>query len=127
MMRLIWVGLGGCIGSVARYLLSGWVQNWARDSTFPWGTLSVNLIGCLVIGFVSHLAEFHGMFSASARLFLFMGVLGGFTTFSTFGSESFHLLRGGFPGMALANAIANVVLGVVLVWVGRDLAYVIWR
>jgi CrcB protein len=95
MMRLALVGAGGCCGAVLRYLVSGYVQAALRDAQFPYGTLAVNLTGCFVIGLLSQLADARGLFTTESRLFLFTGVLGGYTTFSTFANESMNLLRDG--------------------------------
>jgi len=86
--RAALVGFGGFIGSVARYLMAGAVHRVADRALFPSGTLAVNVLGCLAIGFLGGLAESRGVLSASARLFLLIGVLGGFTTFSSFGFET---------------------------------------
>lgn len=114
------VGLGGFVGAVARYGLSAWVQ---RQTTggFPLGTLSVNLLGCLLIGCVVHLGVDRTSLSPQAKLFLMAGILGGFTTFSAFGYETLEQLRAGAIGPAMLNAAANVVLGVGAVWAGRAL------
>ena len=126
-MRLLWIGLGGFAGSVVRYLVSGWAQTISTSVTFPYGTLAVNVLGCLVIGVLSYLADARGLFSAEARLFLFVGVLGGFTTFSTFGNETLNLIRDGEMLVASLNVAANVVLCLLAVWAGRAGALVIWR
>jgi CrcB protein len=84
----------------------------------PLGTLLVNVLGCLLIGLLAGLAEARDLFSHEMRLFLFVGLLGGFTTFSTFGLESFELLRAGNWGMALANVSAQVFLSLAAVWAG---------
>lgn len=117
-MNYILVASGGALGAVARYMLGTFVQSLAKDSSFPYGTLTVNMIGCLVIGLVLGLAEFRGSVGPSARLFLVVGILGGFTTFSSFGYETYQLLRQGdfLPG--LANACAQNIAGIGLVGVG---------
>lgn len=126
-MKLLWVGMGGFAGAVARYLVSGWVQTSSRSVTFPFGTLAVNVIGCLVIGGLSYLADVRGLLHADVRLLLIVGMLGGFTTFSTFGNETMNLLRDGELLIALINVLANVVLCLVAVWAGRAAAVTIWR
>jgi CrcB protein len=125
--KILFVGIGGFIGSVLRYAVSGYAQNWTRSVDFPYGTLTVNVVGCLMIGFLSQLAEARGVFSAESRAFIFVGVLGGFTTFSTFGNETMNLWRAGEIFAALANIAAHVVCGLGAVWLGRALAYLIWR
>lgn len=124
---VIYVALGGALGSVSRYLLGAWAQTASKSIDFPYGTLTVNLIGCFVIGFLSHLAETRGAFTPETRALVFIGVLGGFTTFSSFGNDTFNLLRDGETVNALANVGANVILGLFLVWLGRAAAYWIWR
>lgn len=124
---VMYVALGGALGSVLRYLLSIWTQSASRSIDFPYGTLAVNLIGCFVIGVLSQLAESRGAFTPEARAFIFIGLLGGFTTFSSFGNETMNLLRDGQTANALANVGANVILGLMLVWLGRTVAFWIWR
>lgn len=121
--RLIWVAAGGALGSALRYLLGGWVQTarWVDRLTggwpvFPWGTLAVNLSGCLAIGLLAGLFE-QRLASPGLRLFLLVGVLGGFTTFSTFGLETQRLLEEGSLALAAANAglsLGGGLLGVLL-------------
>jgi CrcB protein len=124
---VIFVALGGALGSVFRYLLGTWTQTASKSIDFPYGTLTVNLIGCFVIGFLAHLAEARGAFTPESRAFVFIGILGGFTTFSSFGNDTVNLLRDGETFNALANVGANVIFGLILVWLGRTLAYWIWR
>jgi len=125
--KLLLAGIGGFIGSALRYAATGYVQQLSRSPAFPYGTLAVNLIGCFLIGFLSQLAESRGLFTAEARTFVFIGILGGFTTFSAFGNETMNLWREGQNSLALANVAAHLVLGLGAVWVGRGLAYQIWR
>lgn len=127
MLRLLLIGAGGFIGAVLRYLLSGYLQRLTRNDLFPFGTLGVNVIGCLAIGFLSYLAEARGAFTPESRALVFIGVLGGFTTFSTFSNETFNLLRGGEGLSALLNLAAHILLGIGGVWLGRTLAYAVWR
>ena len=121
------VALGGAFGSVSRYLLGVWIQSASRSIDFPFGTLAVNLIGCFVIGFLSQLAETRGAFTPETRGLVFIGVLGGFTTFSSFGNDTLNLLRDGETANALVNIGANVIFGLALVWLGRTLAFWIWK
>lgn len=127
MRNALLAGAGGFVGSMLRYLISGCVQQLAPSAAFPHGTLAVNLAGCLIIGFLSQLSDRHGMFTAQTRVFVFTGVLGGFTTFSTFGNETMNLLREGENVPAFFNLGAHVVLGLGAVWTGRTVAYLIWR
>ncbi len=121
------VGVGGFVGSVLRYLVSGWVQTASKSISFPFGTLAVNLIGCFIIGFLSYLAEERGVFTTEARLLIFVGFLGGFTTFSTFSNESFNLMRNSEHLQSFINVASHIFFGLLFVWVGRAVAYLIWR
>ncbi|HEX4951778.1 MAG TPA: fluoride efflux transporter CrcB [Thermoanaerobaculia bacterium] len=121
MRSALLVGLGGFAGSVCRYWLGGAVHRFA-GAAFPWGTLAVNLLGCFVIGWLAGLAELRGVLSAELRLLLLVGFLGGFTTFSSFGWETFSLLRGGELWKAGANAGLHLVTGLLAVWLGHGLA-----
>ena len=123
MIKFLLVGAGGFIGSVLRYWLSGLVQQSARDTLFPIGTLTVNVLGCLVIGILAELGETRGIISAETRLFAMTGILGGFTTFSTFSNESFGLLRDGQNWAAGLNLILSLALGLGAVWLGRTLVH----
>jgi CrcB protein len=127
MTNILLVGLGGFIGSILRYLLSGYVQQSTKSVDFPFGTLAVNVIGCFVIGFLAQLAEGRGMFTSGTRAFVFIGILGGFTTFSSFGNETLNLVRASQMFNALANIGANVIIGLIAVWLGRTVSYLIWR
>lgn len=127
MQNIFLVGLGGALGSIARYLVSGWVQVASKSINFPFGTLSVNLVGCLVIGILTQLADTRGVFTTESRAFIFIGILGGFTTFSSFGNETINLLRGGEFSYALANIGANVISGLFAVWLGRAISFLIWK
>lgn len=122
MLRLLLIGVGGAAGAVLRFLFSSWVQARSGFHVYPFGTLSVNLLGCLLIGFLSGLADSRSMFSAETRSFLIIGCLGAFTTFSSFGNETLNLLQAGRLELALLNIGAQVVLGLMLVWLGRALA-----
>src|SRR5262249_37906567 len=124
---LLWIGLGGFVGSVLRYGISVAVQSQTGGALFPYGTLVVNLTGCFVIGFLAQLADARDVFTPEARAFVFVGVLGGYTTFSTFGNESVNLLRAGENLYALVDVGAHVLLGLSAVWLGRATAAAIWR
>ena len=127
MTNILLVGVGGFIGSVLRYLVSGYVQESVKRLDFPYGILAVNLIGCFIIGLLAQFGEKYGMFSNESRSFIFIGVLGGFTTFSSFGNDTVNLMRQGFMTNALVNIGANVILGLFAVWLGRMIGHLIWR
>lgn len=122
MKGILLVALGGAVGSVARYKLSGYVLHHTIDWKFPAGTFAVNVLGCLVAGLLAGLAEKHDLFSPDARLLLFTGLLGGFTTFSAFGLETMHLVRRGDLAIAGANIVLSVVAGLLALWLGLGLA-----
>jgi CrcB protein len=126
MSRILLIGCGGFLGSIARYLMSGLVQDRA-GLAFPAGTLCVNALGCLVIGAVSEAAEMRGAFSPEARAFVVVGVLGGFTTFSAFGNETINMMREGDRALAGLNVLAQVILGLGAVWAGRALVGLLGR
>lgn len=117
MAHVLLVGVGGFLGSILRYGLSGFVHRWVQDA-FPAGTLLVNVLGCCILGTVMYLVEYREFFSAEGRVFVTIGLLGGFTTFSTFGYETFALLREAQLLQALASVAANVILGTAAVATG---------
>jgi len=112
------VGVGGAAGAMARYLLSGLVQE-RTGGLFPWGTLVVNVSGCLVMGLLAGLADARGFMTPGTRALLIVGILGGFTTFSAFGNETMNLILDRDLGRAAANVGLNVTLGIAAVWAGR--------
>ena len=122
MAYLLAVGFGGFAGAIARYVLTGLIQK-ACPQFLPAGTLAVNVLGCLAIGFlmtiiVDQPAEGPWM-SHSLRLFLITGILGSLTTFSAFGYETVELLHESEVRLAVINVIANLGLGFPAVWLGR--------
>jgi CrcB protein len=122
MKAVLLVALGGAVGSVARLKLSGYILHHSVDWRFPAGTFAVNVIGCLVAGVLAGLAEKYDFFSPDARLLLFTGILGGFTTFSAFGLETMFLLKRGEILVASANVVVSVVAGLFALWLGFGLA-----
>jgi CrcB protein len=117
MMSVLAVALGGALGSVARYLVVGQAMRWF-GTTFPWGTLTVNVVGGLVIGLLAETMALKWSATQEMRLFLITGVLGGFTTFSAFSLEVVGLLERGEPGAALSYVFASVLLSVGAVFAG---------
>lgn len=122
MRNLVLVGLGGFLGSSLRYLASGWLQRLADKNLFALGTLGVNVLGCLVLGFLGGYSDRLGPLSQETRLFLCVGALGGFTTFSTFGYETMSMLRDGHMLHAIGNVGVSVVAGLFAVWLGYSMS-----
>lgn len=118
MKQMLLVALGGALGSVARFKLSGWVLQQAPNWRFPTGTLAVNVVGCLIAGLLAGMAVKQDVFTPEARVFLFTGILGGFTTFSAFGLETLLLLKRGETAVAAANVVVSVVVGLAVAWLG---------
>ena len=118
LINALLVGTGGFLGALARSGLSGWVHRQLPATTFPFGTLAVNMVGCLAIGVIVGLIESRQFFGPELRTFALIGILGAFTTFSTFGFETFAMLRDGEYVRAALNIAVQVVLGLALVWLG---------
>ena len=116
-MRLLLIAIGGALGSVARYLLSAAVLR-AAGSPFPAGTFAVNLVGCVLFGVIVGAGEQRVQLAPDLRAFLLIGVLGGFTTFSSYAFESFTLLRDGQFAPAAFNIVGQVVAGLAGLWAG---------
>jgi CrcB protein len=119
--RTLIVGSGGFVGAALRYAVGGLVSR-ALPPDLPWATFVVNVTGCFVIGLLAVLTEERGPVALSTRLFLMVGVLGGYTTFSTFGYETLNLVREGSHGLAAANAVGQVLVGLAGVWAGMMVA-----
>jgi len=109
MSRFLLVALGGAIGSGARYLVSNWTQA-LLGAAFPFGTLAVNIVGTFLIGGVMHLAVSANLIGPELRLFLTTGILGGFTTYSAFGHETYQLAQRGFYASAALYVLVTLVL-----------------
>lgn len=127
MYKILLVGTGGFIGAILRYGLSGFTQKCTGSVAFPFGTLVVNLLGCLVIGMLWRLDEIHGLLSTDTRLFLMVGILGAFTTFSTFGNETINLVNDNRIVLALLNLGIHIVFGLSMVMLGRLTIYALYR
>ncbi len=125
--RLLIVAMGGALGSVARYLFSGWVYRTCPSSSLPIGTIMVNLLGCLFLGLLWGIAE-EVEVSPLLRLFLFVGLLGGLTTFSTFVLETLNLARDGELRLGMANLLISAGIGLLVMalglLVGKGMFYV---
>jgi CrcB protein len=112
--------MGGGTGAALRYAVGLWVD--ARTGPgFPWGTFAVNISGCFAIGVLATLADEHAWISPTARLLLVPGLVGGFTTLSTFGMETWQLVEDGRGMLAVANAAASLAAGVAAVIAGVQL------
>ena len=122
-MKWLILFAGGGLGAVMRFALALWVDERAQVS-FPWGTLAVNVAGCFAIGLAATLADEHRLMSPGLRLFLVAGLLGGFTTFSTFGLETWRLVEDGLGTQAVVNAAGSIAACLVAVvagvWIGRN-------
>ncbi len=116
--KLLWIGGAGALGALARYGLGGLIQQRVPGSDFPWGTLVVNLSGCLLFGFLWTMAERRLPFAPEARLFVFIGFLGAFTTFSTFAYETGSMLESGQWWTAAGNLLAQNVGGILCLLAG---------
>ena len=127
MSKIILVGVGGFIGAALRYLISGYVQNLTQSVAFPHGTLAVNITGCFLIGMFSHLVESQAVITVEMRLLLMVGLLGSFTTYSTFSNETMNLLQDKRLFLALINIGTHIILGLSAVLLGRFTIITIWR
>ena len=127
MQNLLLIGLGGFMGALLRYGVSGFIQSWSKSINFPYGTLVVNLLGCLLIGMLSQVGEVRGVISPEARYFIFIGLLGAFTTFSTFGNDTVSLFRDGENLLSYINIGLHLVLGLSAVWLGQSLISQPWK
>lgn len=124
MQKWLMLLTGGLMGTAGRYALGGAVHR-VLGHGFPYGTLAVNTLGCLAVGFLASLAERRAFLTGEARLFWMAGLLGAFTTFSALIYESWHLIRGGQLIMAGFNLLGSLVLGLLALWAGH-LAAVNW-
>lgn len=120
-MKWLWLLAGGLLGTAGRYALSGIVHRWL-GAGFPYGTLAVNLLGCLAIGFLATLGDRKFLLGPEARLFWMVGLLGAFTTFSSLIYESWRLLQDGEALLAGANLAGSVLLGLLALWLGSVIA-----
>ena len=122
MLKWILIAVGGAVGSVLRYAVQGMVGQEIRGQSFPIGTIVVNITGCLLIGLLAGFFDGPRLVREEYRVGLLVGVLGGYTTFSSFGLETFRLASDGQFRLALANMVVSCVVGFVAVWVGYRVA-----
>lgn len=116
--HVLLVGIGGFIGSVARYLSAVIVYKFCDPVNFPFATLFVNFVGCFIIGMAGDLLSPSRPPHPDLRIFLIVGILGGFTTYSAFGYETLTLIRETRIMAALFNIIVHIILGLIAVWLG---------
>jgi CrcB protein len=121
MIKILLIGLAGFAGTIGRYWLSGVVAR-RYGETFPLGTLTVNLVGCFLVGLLFYLMQERYVVNQNVRSMVLIGLLGGFTTFSSFGLQTFTLLQDREIALALVNLAVSNVMGLFLVWVGYTLA-----
>ncbi|MEC9488772.1 MAG: fluoride efflux transporter CrcB [Halanaerobium sp.] len=124
MLKVIAVGLGGFFGAISRYLISGWVERYFQG-TFPFGTLTVNLVGCFLLGFLYALTLEKEALGPIVRIGITTGFLGALTTFSTFSLETLTLLEGRNYYLGLGNVFISLLLGLMLAWFGMVTARIL--
>lgn len=124
MTLLLIIGAGGFLGAILRYLVSGWIQSGAV--VFPLGTLGVNFIGSFVLSLIMYLSEYKGLFDEQTRVFCTIGLLGSFTTMSTFGYESFRLIEDNEMLLFGLNVAATVFLTLFAVYLGKFIVINFW-
>ena len=124
-MKILIAGMGGFLGTVFRFMLAEWVHKILNNPWYPYGTFTVNLLGCLLMGFFGGLAENKGLLSSEMRVFFLVGVLGGFTTFSAFGYETVALFREAHMLEAMMNVALHIVLGLGAVFLGYQVSNLI--
>lgn len=124
MLRLVLIGLAGLIGTLARYALSGYIAR-RFGETFPTGTLVINVLGCFLAGLLFYTLQERFLVSDLVRTTLILGLLGGFTTFSSFGLQTFTLLREGEVGLATVNVLMSNLSGLFAVWAGYSVGRVL--
>lgn len=124
MYKLLIIGIGGFVGAILRYIMSSWIQN--GISSFPLGTLGVNFLGSFFLSLIMYLSEYKGLFSEEIRIFLTIGLLGAFTTMSTFSYESFRLLEQKETLLLGLNVFGTIALAFLAVYLGRFIAVNLW-
>ena len=123
-MKILIIGLGGFIGAILRYSISGWVQK-LFSGNFPYGTLAVNIIGSFILGYFLFMSEGRFAINPAWRSFIAIGIMGSLTTFSTFSYETIMLLQENLYLQAGLNTLFNVVLTLIAVWAGMTIAKLI--
>lgn len=118
MKQMLYVGIGGFIGSILRYGIGALMLPRLADWKFPLNTVLVNISGCLAAGLLAGVMEKHRLFGPDVKLFIFIGLLGGFTTFSAFALETVTLIQRNALGTAIVNVAVSVVFGILALWLG---------
>jgi fluoride exporter len=126
LMQCLFVGIGGFFGAISRFIISTKVQNYSKSSVFPYGTLCVNFLGCLIIGFLSGIVLHSNYLNLDLQNLLITGFLGALTTFSTFGFETYALIRSRAITLAVINILLQVVIGITLLWFGFFIADILF-
>ncbi len=121
MNKILFIGAGGFVGAIIRYWVGGYIQALSKGMRFPFGTLLINVTGCLVIGYLARLA-LHNVLTLELRLLLITGFLGAYTTFSTFGNETVLLLQSDKSLLAYIYVAVSITLGLGAVWLGQTFA-----
>ncbi len=122
MESIFLVGIGGFIGSIMRYFVTIWSKGLFQDLSFPLGTLIANITGCLFLGLFNGWAEHHQFFTPQVRLFMFVGILGSYTTFSTFSYETIKMMQNGDSFQAFLNITLQVLVGLFAAFIGFQIA-----
>lgn len=125
MLNILYIGVGGFIGAVSRYLLSRYINNLLPS--FPFGTLTVNILGSFILGFIIYSVSLGRNISPEMRDFIIIGMLGGFTTMSAFAYESFRLMELNQMMLFALNIALNVILCIAAVYAGKELAVLITK
>ncbi len=120
--KILMVGFGGFVGASLRYVSGIIVGRFTSETSFPYETFVVNMLGCLLIGLLAGFADTRDLFTETARIFVFTGLLGAFTTFSTFSHDTVGLFQDGHPSQALLNLGVQIFLGLIAVWGGLQIS-----
>ncbi|MFV5404411.1 MULTISPECIES: fluoride efflux transporter CrcB [unclassified Acinetobacter] len=115
-MGWLWVAMGGAVGASLRYAAGLWL--FKPQMQFPWPTWWINILGCLCAGIFFACSQKYPILQQEARLFLMVGILGGFTTFSSFGLESFLLFKQGAMGLVVLYALSSLIIGIIVLALG---------
>jgi len=119
--NILIIGIGGFVGAILRYLLGGTVQNLTRGSSFPWGTLIVNILGCFLFGILSGFLSTRSQPNHSLNSLIFVGFLGAFTTFSTFSNDTLQLMNSESSRLGLVNMAVSLIAGIGALLLGRTI------